>query len=153
MPAGGHAPSAGPVAEVTNPRRHSHHRGDRRESMHRVCFQLQVRPERIEEYVSRHAAVWPDMLQALKETGWHNYSLFLREDGLLIGYLETPDLAAAQEGMAATEVNARWQAQMGEFFVDLDGAPDAGFLQLTEVFNLEDQLAALDAAPTERSSS
>ena len=122
-------------------------------AIHRVCFQLQVRPERIAEYRERHAAVWPEMLQALKDTGWNNYSLFLRADGLLIGYLETSDLAAAQAGMAATEVNARWQAQMGEFFVGLEGAPDAGFLQLTEVFNLEGQLAALDAAPTERSSS
>ncbi|WP_122816038.1 L-rhamnose mutarotase [Nocardioides pantholopis] len=115
--------------------------------MQRVCFQLQVRPERIEEYRQRHAAVWPDMCQALHDTGWHNYSLFLREDGMLIGYLETPDLAAAQAGMAATEVNARWQAEMAEFFVDLDGAaPDTGFLQLEEVFHLEDQLPT--TAPT-----
>jgi L-rhamnose mutarotase len=121
-------------------------------AMHRVCFQLQVRQDRVADYRERHAAVWPEMLQALKRTGWTNYSLFLRADGLLIGYLETSDLAAAQAGMAATEVNSRWQAEMGELFVDLDGAPDAGFLQLTEVFNLEDQLAALDAAPTERSS-
>lgn len=111
--------------------------------MHRVCFTLQVRPERMEEYVARHAAVWPDMLRALHETGWHDYSLFLRDDGLLVGYLQTPDLAAAQAGMAATEVNARWQAEMAEFFVDLDLPPDQGFLRLTEVFHLEDQLAAL----------
>jgi len=117
----------------------------------RVCFQLQVKPHLIPEYTRRHAAVWPDMLSALAATGWHNYSLFLRPDGLLIGYLETDDLAAAQAGMAATEVNARWQAEMGEFFVSLDGAPDTGFLQLTEVFNLDSQLTALDAAPTERS--
>ena len=121
--------------------------------LNRVCFQLQVRPDRIAEYRERHAAVWPEMLAALKNTGWNNYSLFLRADGLLIGYLETLDLAAALEGMAATEVNALWQAQMGDFFVDLAGAPDTGFLQLTEVFNLEDQLAALDAARTEGSSS
>ncbi|WP_082500073.1 L-rhamnose mutarotase [Nocardioides sp. Leaf285] len=109
--------------------------------MQRVCFQLQVRPDRIDEYRRRHAAVWPEMCRALHETGWHNYSLFLREDGLLIGYLETPDLAAAQAGMAATEVNARWQAEMGELFVDLEGlAPDEGFLVLEEVFHLEDQL-------------
>ncbi|MET0956454.1 MAG: L-rhamnose mutarotase [Cryobacterium sp.] len=112
----------------------------------RVCFQLQVKPECIPEYTRRHAAVWPDMLRALATTGWHNYSLFLRADGLLIGYLETDDLAAAQAGMAATEVNARWQAEMGDFFVALDGAPDTGFLQLTEVFNLDSQIAALDAA-------
>jgi len=124
------------------------------DTQQRVCFQLQVKPELIPEYRRRHAAVWPDMLLALKSTGWNNYSIFLRDDGLLIGYFETASLAAAQAGMAATEVNARWQAEMGDFFVALDGAPDTGFLQLTEIFNLEDQLdslAAASAAPTERS--
>jgi len=114
--------------------------------MPRVCFQLQVRPDRIEEYKARHAEVWPDMLRALHETGWHNYSLFLRPDGLLIGYLETPvSLEQAQAGMALREVNARWQAQMGELFEELDGVPpDEGLLVLEEVFHLEDQLARHD---------
>jgi L-rhamnose mutarotase len=108
----------------------------------RVCFQLQVKPDRIDEYRRRHAAVWPEMLRALADTGWHNYSLVLRDDGLLIGYVETPSLAEAQAGMAATEVNARWQAEMAEFFEDLEGrAPDEGFLVLDEVFHLEDQLS------------
>ena len=111
--------------------------------MQRVCFQLQVKPERIEEYRARHAAVWPQMLRALADSGWRNYSLFLRADGLLIGYFETPSLEAALQGMAATEVNTRWQAEMAEFFEDLDLPPDRGFWQLREVFHLEDQLAAL----------
>ncbi|WP_240741766.1 L-rhamnose mutarotase [Deinococcus sp. KSM4-11] len=105
--------------------------------LQRVCFQLQVRPERLEEYKERHRAVWPDMLAALSATGWHNYSLFLRPDGLLIGYLETPSLQAARDGMARTEVNARWQSEMAPFFVELEGTPDQGFLQLEEVFHLE----------------
>jgi L-rhamnose mutarotase len=110
----------------------------------RVCFQLQVKPGRIAAYRARHAAVWPEMLHALADTGWHNYSLFLREDGLLIGYVETASLEQAQAGMAATEVNTRWQAEMGEFFEELDGrAPDEGFLVLDEIFHLEDQLAAV----------
>ena len=118
--------------------------------MERVCFQLQVEPDRIEEYRSWHAAVWPEMLQALAATGWRNYSLFLREDGLLIGYLETPSLERALAGMAVTEVNARWQREMAQFFVDLGGAaPDTGFLQLQEVFHLEDQLAALPSQPSD----
>ena len=64
----------------------------------RVCFELRVRPERIDEYRERHRAVWPDMLAALRAAGWRNYSLFLRPDGLLIGYLETEDFEAAQSG-------------------------------------------------------
>ncbi|TNC48661.1 L-rhamnose mutarotase [Mumia zhuanghuii] len=115
--------------------------------MRRVCFQLKVRPDRIDEYKRRHAAVWPEMLEALYAAGWHNYSLFLRPDGLLIGYLETDSVEAdelkdVQARMAATDVNRRWQAEMAELFEDLDGAPDEGFLELEEIFNLEDQLAA-----------
>ena len=110
--------------------------------MERVCFRLQVKPDRMEQYAVRHATVWPEMLEALAETGWHNYSLFLGDDGLLVGYFETPSLAEAMAGMEATEVNARWQAEMAEFFVELGGArPDTGFTRLAEVFHLEDQLA------------
>lgn len=110
----------------------------------RVCFQLKVKPDRVDEYRRRHAAVWPEMVRALAASGWGNYSLFLRPDGLLIGYLETPSLAEALAGMAATEVNTRWQAEMADLFEDLDGhAPDEGFLVLDEIFHLEDQLGAL----------
>jgi L-rhamnose mutarotase len=77
------------------------------------------------------------MRAALLEAGWHNYSLFLREDGLLVGYLETDDFEAARAAMEATEVNARWQAEMAEFFEELEGqAPDAAMRPLTEVFHL-----------------
>ncbi len=111
---------------------------------HRYCFLLQVRPDRLAEYTERHRAVWPDMLRALRDSGWSNYSLFLRDDGLLVGYAESEDLEAAQAAMAATEVNGRWQAEMGEFFTGLDGrGPDESFLVLAQVFQLEDQLAAI----------
>jgi L-rhamnose mutarotase len=116
----------------------------------RYCFLLQVRPDRMTEYVDRHRAVWPDMLAALRDTGWRNYSLFLRDDGLLVGYVEADDLAAAQAAMARTEVNTRWQSQMAQFFTGMDGRPpDEGFLLLTEVFHLEDQLDGPTGTSTE----
>lgn len=113
--------------------------------MNRYCFLLQVRPELLDEYVERHAAVWPEMLRALHESGWTNYSIFARDDGLLVGYVEAESLDQAQAAMAATQVNARWQAEMGHFFTGLDGRrPDEGFVVLDQIFNLEGQLAALD---------
>jgi L-rhamnose mutarotase len=105
--------------------------------MERVCFQLQVRPDRMDEYRARHREVWPEMLDALRATGWRNYSLFAREDGLLIGYVETEDFRAAQQAMAETDVNARWQAEMAEFFeLPGDERPDTGLVRLEEVFHL-----------------
>jgi L-rhamnose mutarotase len=100
--------------------------------MERVCFQLHVRPERIAEYRERHRAVWPEMLAALSAAGWTNYSLFLRPDGLLIGYVETEDFDAATAAMEATDVNTRWQAEMAPFF-----SQELSFERLEEVFHLD----------------
>ncbi len=106
--------------------------------MERVCFLLQVKQDRIEEYKVRHQQVWAEMRTALTEAGWHNYSLFLRDDGLLIGYLETPDFANALAAMAAQDVNSRWQASMAPFFEALNGQrPDEGIVRLEEIFHLE----------------
>ena len=117
--------------------------------MPRYCFTLQVRPDRLAEYRERHAAVWPEMLTALHDAGWRDYSLYLREDGLLVGVVRADDLAAAQAAMEATEVNRRWQAEMGSYFVDLpDGRPDRGMQLLDEVFHLETQLRDAETATT-----
>src|SRR5215467_15926942 len=89
--------------------------------MKRICFVLQVKPDRLDEYRERHRTVWPEMLAALRETGWTNYSLFLRPDGLLIGYLETQDFERARKEIALHEVNERWQAEMASFFVQDNG--------------------------------
>jgi L-rhamnose mutarotase len=103
----------------------------------RICFQLQVRPDRLDEYRERHAAVWPELREALTATGWRNYSLFLTGSGQLIGYLECDDFEAIQRAMAATDVNARWQAEMAPFFEGLEGGTaDEGMLPIPEVFHL-----------------
>lgn len=110
--------------------------------MARYCLVGRVRPDRLAEYRARHAAVWPELLRALRDAGWRNYSLFLGDDGLLVGYVESDDLDAAQRAVAATEANKQWQQQMSEYFV-ADGDPDTNWRFLDEVFNLDDQLAAL----------
>jgi L-rhamnose mutarotase len=107
-------------------------------AVQRVCFVLQVKPERVQEYKDRHRAVWPEMKRALCETGWRNYSLFLRNDGLLVGYLETDDFERARSGMASSEINRLWQREMAPFFVQPSGElPDRAMLPLEEVFHLD----------------
>jgi L-rhamnose mutarotase len=106
--------------------------------MERVCFLARIRPDRLDEYRARHQQVWPEMTDALRSSGWTNYTLFLADDGLLVGYLETDDYPAAQRRMAQTGVNQRWQAEMAPFFADLgDERPDQGFRRLAEVFHLD----------------
>lgn len=109
--------------------------------MPRYCFLSRVDPRHLDVYRARHAAVWPEMLAALRDAGWRRYSLFLTDTGTLVGYYEADDKDLAQARMAATEVNARWQAEMARLFAG-EGAPDEAFAYVPEVFHLDDQLRA-----------
>lgn len=115
----------------------------------RVCFQLQVRAELLDEYLARHSPVWPEMLAEIAAAGRRNYSLFLGEGGRLIGYYETDDDVAAQAYLAASTVAARWEAEMSRFFIGMSGRPDQAAAPLTEIFHLEDQLTAAQAVRAE----
>jgi L-rhamnose mutarotase len=103
----------------------------------RICFLLNVRREKLDEYKQRHAKVWPEMLDALRETGWHNYSIFLRPDGLLVGYVEVEDFEKCRTAMKNYDVNARWQAEMSSFFEPIQGSADDNMVPLEEVFHLD----------------
>lgn len=107
--------------------------------MKRVGFLLKVKADKIEEYKKHHEAVWPEMLAALRRHGWHNYSLFMRDDGLLFGYFEAPDsFQAALDGMAEEEINAQWQKFMAPYFEAPEGThADEMMVELEEVFHLD----------------
>jgi len=105
----------------------------------RVGFVLKVRKEKIEEYKKRHLEVWPAMLDALSRAGWHNYSLFIRNDGTLFGYFETPEsFQTALRAMEKEGVNSQWQEAMKPYFETLEGGyPDERMMELDEVFHLD----------------
>lgn len=108
--------------------------------MKRVGFILKVKQDMIADYKKHHEAVWPDMLDALRRNGWHNYSLFMRDDGLLFGYFEAAEsFQASLDGMAKEDVNTRWQEFMKPYFEALGSGsrPDQNMVELTEVFHID----------------
>ena len=105
--------------------------------LNRVAFRLRVRTDTIDEYRDHHDAVWPEMRDALSRCGWHNYSLFLDDDGTLFGYFETSgSLDDAVAAMQAEPVNERWQALMAPYFVTDDAPADRQMRAIDEVFHL-----------------
>jgi L-rhamnose mutarotase len=119
----------------------------------RVCFELQVKPELLDDYIARHSPVRPEMLAEIAASGRRNYSLFLAPGGRLIGYYETDDDQAAQAYLAASEIASRWEAEMAPYFVGIEGRPDQAATPLVEIFNLHDQLADAEGAEPGRDAS
>lgn len=100
----------------------------------RSAFVLQVRPERIDEYIEAHRAVWPEMLDALRRAGIRNYTIF-RYGTQMFGYFESDDLEAAWRFMADQDVSGRWQDAMAELLEER--VPDGGAPALEEIFRLD----------------
>jgi L-rhamnose mutarotase len=104
--------------------------------MQRVAFVMRVKPGQEQEYRERHQAVWPEMLQAIKEAGSTNYSIFMRGRDLF-GYMEVPDFEEFKRRMGASAVGQRWEQYMGTI-LEQTILPDTGFHEvLPEVFHLD----------------
>lgn len=100
----------------------------------RSAFVLSVRPEKIDEYVEAHRAVWPELLDALRSAGIRNYTIFRRGNDVF-GYFESDDLEAAGRFLAEQQVNSRWQDAMANLLEER--VPEAGPPPLEEVFRLD----------------
>ena len=100
----------------------------------RSAFVLRVHPEKIDEYVEAHADVWPEMLQALRDAGIRNYSIF-RAGNEVFGYFESDDLGRASAYLDAQDVSTRWQAAMAPLLEER--VPDAGPPPLEQIFRLD----------------
>jgi L-rhamnose mutarotase len=107
--------------------------------MKRVGFLLKVKQANIAEYKKHHEAVWPEMQAALRRTGWHNYTLFIRDDGLVFGYFEAEEsLQASLDAMAKESINLKWQEFMAPYFESLGGSrPDETMIELEEYFHID----------------
>ena len=106
--------------------------------MKRVCFLLKVKKDMLESYKEHHEPVWPEMLKAMRDAGIRNYSMFHREDGLLVGYFEAEDPEEALRKSAATDASRRWQEYMAPFFEPVSPGLEKGkSLALKEYFYTE----------------
>lgn len=93
--------------------------------MKRVCFLLRVKEDRVGDYLNAHQ-VWPEMRQAISDVGITNYSMFMRKDGLAVGYFEAENPEESLRKLGQTDVNRRWQEYVAEYFHDACGDLETG---------------------------
>src|SRR5258708_39469144 len=76
--------------------------------MERTCFTFEIYPGMEAEYKKRHDEIWPELVEAIRELGFRNYSLFRREQQI-VAYVEChPDDASAFWKLDGYESTGRW---------------------------------------------
>ena len=100
---------------------------------------LRIKPEAIERYKTYHAAVWPEVLEALRVANVHNYSIYLRDD-YLFGYYEYhgTSFEADMVEMAKNPKVKEWWSIMEPMQSPLENRnPGEWWASMQEVFHMD----------------
>jgi L-rhamnose mutarotase len=107
-------------------------------AMERVAFMLRLKPGTADAYDEAHRQVWPEMLALLKRAGISEYSIFRRDELLVLSLRVEANFETAWQKIENDPVNLKWQQAMSAYFQNLDGElrPGERFPMLREVFHL-----------------
>jgi L-rhamnose mutarotase len=102
----------------------------------RLCFTFELYEGAEDEYKKRHDEIWPELVAAIKDAGFSNYSLF-RRGTQVVAYAEIePDLETAMTKLGQSEYNAKWAKWFEELIVNLTDAR-GNLMTFTEVWHLD----------------
>ncbi|MHB1347324.1 MAG: L-rhamnose mutarotase [Candidatus Humimicrobiaceae bacterium] len=106
--------------------------------MNRLAFQMKIKKDKIEEYKEAHRNIWPEVLDSIKKSGIHNYSIFLRGTNLF-AYFEVENLNKFyKEINTGSELNDKWQEKMSEYLEEVgDLNPGEPMAFMEEVFHVD----------------
>ncbi|RZF59814.1 L-rhamnose mutarotase [Sphingobacterium corticibacterium] len=103
--------------------------------MQKVAFKMQLKPGMKEEYEKRHAAIWPELVELLKENGIADYTIFLDEETDTLFAVQRLTGNSSQE-LGNTELVQRWWKYMADIMeTNADFSPVS--IPLTKVFHLD----------------
>ncbi len=104
--------------------------------MARQAFKMKLKPGQKEEYRRRHAAIWPELVSLLHETGVSEYSIFLDEETNTLFAFQLQDGSQSSQDLGDNPVVQKWWAYMADI---MDTNPDKSpvSIPLDEVFYMK----------------
>jgi L-rhamnose mutarotase len=97
---------------------------------------MQLKPGAVAEYKKRHAAIWPELAQAIRAAGISDYSIFLDEEKLTLIAVQKQADSHAASALSDHPIVKAWWAHMAPLMeTNTDHSPRC--VALPEVFHLD----------------
>ena len=98
---------------------------------------MYLKPGCEKEYAKRHAAIWLELKQMIKDAGVSNYSIFWdKETNLLFAYQECSQDTNSQDTENVDPITQKWWDMMADIMeVNPDNSPVT--IPIEEVFHLD----------------
>jgi len=104
-----------------------------------VCEVMRLKPQCVEEYLAMHRETWPDLITAIRESGFLEEYIYRMGDVIMV-VMKCESFAASAERLAATPVFQKWTTKVRAMLMSdrpLFGT-DAVLLDLYPIWNLAD---------------
>jgi L-rhamnose mutarotase len=79
-----------------------------------LAFRMQLKPGVAVEYERRHDELWPDLAEALRKAGIHDYSIFLDEETMSLFAVLRLKPDNAKDALPLEPVMKRWWDYMAD---------------------------------------
>lgn len=104
--------------------------------MQRIAFKMKLMAGCEAEYKKRHNAIWPELVELLKENGVCDYSIFLDEDTNTLFAVQRQVGNQSSQDLGSNPIVQRWWAHMADIMeTNADNSPVS--TPLPEVFYME----------------
>jgi len=104
--------------------------------METIAFKMKLYPGFKEEYRRRHAEIWPDLKQLLKEYGISDYSIFLDEETDTLFAVQKLEDTETRVDLRGHPVMKQWWDYMADIMeVNSDNSPVV--TPLVQIFYME----------------
>ena len=105
--------------------------------MKRFAFKMFLKPGCEEEYERRHAAIWPELKQMIKDQGVSDYSIFWDKDtNILFAVQNCNKETNSQDTENVDPITQRWWDMMADIMeVNPDNSPVS--IPLKELFHMD----------------
>lgn len=105
--------------------------------MKRLAFKMFLKPGCEEEYERRHAAIWPELKQMIKDQGVSDYSIFWdKETNILFAVQKCNKETNSQDTENVDPITQRWWDMMADIMeVNPDNSPVS--IPLQELFHMD----------------
>lgn len=102
----------------------------------RTAFKMKLKAGMANEYARRHAAIWPDLLQLIRDQGVSDYSIFLDAETNTLFAVQRAEGGTGSQDLGHHPIVKKWWAYMADIMeTNADQSPVT--VSLTEVFHMD----------------
>ena len=82
-----------------------------------ICEMMKLKPENVKDYIELHDNTWPDLVKALRESGFIEECIFIL-DNLVMVVMKCENFENSSAKLSSTEIFKKWTTKVRSMLIN-----------------------------------